>query len=97
MNRRPAIIVFAREPMAGAVKTRLIPRIGSNNAAALADAFLRDALVKARTLSTRLAIAATTPEGAARSGYFRAMAKRFGADLLDQGDGHLGVRMRRAL
>lgn len=97
MASRAVIIVFTREPAAGATKTRLIPRIGARNAAALADAFTRDALAKARGLGMPLAIAAGAPQGAARSRYFRTLASAFGADLMDQGDGHLGARMRRAL
>lgn len=97
MRRRAAIIVFTREPIPGAAKTRLIPRIGARNAAALADAFARDALAKARALGMPLVIAASAPGEASGSRYFRALAKRFRAELIDQGGGHLGARMRRAL
>jgi rSAM/selenodomain-associated transferase 1 len=39
---RPVVIVFAKAPVAGRVKTRLIPRLGAEGAAALHDAFVRD-------------------------------------------------------
>lgn len=97
MRRRGTVIVFTREPIAGAAKTRLIARIGAHNAAALAGAFTCDALAKARGLGMPLVIAASAPAGACGSPYFRALAKAFRAELIDQGGGHLGARMRRAL
>ncbi|MAQ92217.1 MAG: hypothetical protein CMM84_01610 [Rhodothermaceae bacterium] len=41
---RPALIVFAKAPEAGRVKTRLSPALTPADAAALYEAFLRDAL-----------------------------------------------------
>jgi hypothetical protein len=94
---RRTIIVFTREPIAGATKTRLIPRLGANNAAALADAFALDALAKARAMRLRLVIAGSSPNGVERSKYFLGLAQRFKADLIDQGGGGLGERMSRVL
>jgi uncharacterized protein len=94
----PTLIVFCREPLSGYTKTRLIPRIGADSAAALADAFIADALAKCRSISPeKLVIAASAPDGAERSAYFRRAARRFGAQLLDQGCGSLGARMARAI
>jgi rSAM/selenodomain-associated transferase 1 len=92
---RPAIIIFAREPVAGFTKTRLIARIGSQNAATLSHAFTLDALAKARSTGLPLVIAAGALSGA--SAYFPPLARRFGAVLVDQGDGSLGARMRLSL
>jgi len=78
-------------------KTRLIRRLGANNAAALAQAFVLDALAKARATGRRLVIAGDAPHGVVRSAYFRRLARLFGAALIDQGDGALGARMRRSL
>lgn len=95
---RPALIVFCREPIEHQVKTRLIGSMTPAAAAALADAFIRDALAKAVSVRpARIVIAATAPDGPARSKYFRELARRFGADLIDQGDGSLGKRMARSL
>jgi hypothetical protein len=94
---KQTIIVFAREPIAGATKTRLIPRLGADHAAALADAFTRDALIKARATGLRLVIAGSAPESVMRSRYFHRVARRFQADLIDQGSGSLGARMSRVL
>lgn len=67
-------------------------------AAALSDAFIRDALAKAVSIGpSRIIIAASAADGAERSKYFRRLARRFGAELIDQGDGSLGKRMARAL
>ncbi|HKV56350.1 MAG TPA: TIGR04282 family arsenosugar biosynthesis glycosyltransferase [Candidatus Binataceae bacterium] len=97
MPGRPAIIVFTREPLPGSSKTRLAARIGEENAAALADAFNRDALAKARTLKLPLVIAGSTVGDARHNRYFKSLARRFGAHLTDQGLGSLGARMARAL
>jgi rSAM/selenodomain-associated transferase 1 len=96
--RRIAVIVFAREPIPGQTKTRLAVALGAEKAAALADAFNRDALAKARRLRpAELVIAGTAKGGATRSVYFRRLAREFGAWLYDQGSGDLGARMARAL
>jgi rSAM/selenodomain-associated transferase 1 len=93
----PAIIVFAREPVAGRTKTRLIPAIGADASAALAHAFALDTLAKARAITDRLVIAGSCHGSAADSPYFRRLARRYDAELVDQGSGALGARMRRVL
>jgi rSAM/selenodomain-associated transferase 1 len=93
-----ALIVFCREPVAGQVKTRLARRIGDRNAAALADAFIRDTVAKAHAIApARLVIAASAAGPADPSPYFRRIAQKFGAAVMDQGTGGLGARMARAL
>ena len=95
---RPALIVFCREPIAHQAKTRLIGAMTPAAAAALSDAFIRDALAKAVAIRpSRLVIAASAPDGAERSHYFRRLARRVGAELIDQGNGSLGKRMANAL
>ena len=97
MRTRPALIVFCREPIAHQAKTRLIAAITPAAAAALSDAFIRDALSKAVSIRpSRIVIAASAPDGA-RSKYFQRLARRFDAYLIDQGSGSLGKRMARAL
>jgi rSAM/selenodomain-associated transferase 1 len=98
ISSRPAIIVFCREPIAHQSKTRLIGAITPATAAAMSDAFIRDALAKAVSLRPgRIIIAASASGGAERSKYFRRLARRYDAELIDQGDGSLGRRMARAL
>ena len=95
---RPALIVFCREPIADEAKTRLIGKMTPVAVAKLADALIRDTLAKAVTVRpSRIVIAGSARGGAERSKYFRRLARRFGADLIDQGDGSLGRRMARAL
>jgi uncharacterized protein len=94
----PSLVVFCREPVAGQVKTRLARRIGEGVATALADAFIRDTVEKARAIApARLVIAGSADGGAVRSAYFRRLARKSGATLIDQGGGGLGARMARAL
>jgi len=91
---RPVVIVFARLPVLGRVKTRLAAGIG--DAAALA--FHRATL--ARTLRTvargpwRVELR-VTPDAAAR--VRRVWKLPAGAGLVAQGQGDLGARMGRAL
>jgi rSAM/selenodomain-associated transferase 1 len=97
IKSRPSLIVFCREPIAHQVKSRLIGAITPAAAAALSDAFIRDALAKAVSIGpSRIVIAASAPDGA-RSKYFQRLARRFDAELIDQGSGSLGKRMARAL
>src|SRR5260370_30368040 len=97
MRRRPTLIVFTREPVPGETKTRLIPRLGARNAAALAHAFTLDALAKAQSLRVPILIAGSAPGGARRASYFRTLVRRFSAVLIPQADAHLGARMANAL
>lgn len=98
ISRDATLIVFCREPIPGRTKTRLIPQLGATRAAELADAFILDALAKCRALAPRqLVIAANAPAGAKESRYFRRLARRFGAQVIDQGTGSLGKRMERSL
>jgi len=95
---RPALIVFCREPVANQSKTRLIGALTPAAAARLSDAFIRDALAKAVSIRpSQIVIAASATSGAERSEYFQRLARRFGAELIDQGNGSLGRRMARAL
>jgi rSAM/selenodomain-associated transferase 1 len=95
---RPTLIVFCREPVPHHAKTRLIGALTPAGAAALSDAFIRDALAKAVAIHPgRLVIAASTSGSAEQSKYFRRLARRFDAELIDQGNGSLGKRMARAI
>jgi hypothetical protein len=50
-SMRPAIVLFAKAPIPGRVKTRLVPFLDAANAAALHSAFVRDALESLDRLS----------------------------------------------
>jgi uncharacterized protein len=98
VSPRPALIVFCREPLAGRSKTRLLPHLSPQDAAALAHAFIIDTLAKAAKIRpARLVIAGTSVSPVAESAYFRKLQRRFDAELVDQGRGSLGARMARTL
>ena len=89
--QRPTVLVFARQPVIGTVKTRLAADIGRVEAlrfyrATLARLLRR--LASDRTWQTMLAV---TPDRACR-----AMARTFRVPAIPQGAGDLGMRMRRA-
>jgi hypothetical protein len=89
------LLVFARAPVPGLVKTRLIPALGAEGAAALHRRLLE------RTLATACAVAPgrvelwCTPDPAAPA--FAAAAERWGVVLRRQPPGDLGARMHAAL
>jgi hypothetical protein len=91
----PALIVFARAPEPGRVKTRLVPLLGERGAA-----WLHARLVE-RTLKTALAAGFMRIHlycaPATRGDFFEKMQKRYGVRLYDQGQGDVGERMYRAL
>jgi len=93
----PSLIVFAREPAIGRTKTRLACRIGARNAAALTEAFNCDALAKVCQLRLPIVLAGSAASPVHTNRYFRLLARRFAATLVDQGQGHLGQRMARVM
>jgi rSAM/selenodomain-associated transferase 1 len=95
------LVMFAKLPIAGRVKTRLIPVLGEEGAAQLADAFLLDLTARlARTLDKHIdCLLCFDPPGA--QAQFRAAlsgiphSERF--RLVPQGPGDLGRRLAHAL
>jgi uncharacterized protein len=78
-----AVLVFARAPVPGRAKTRLVPRLGEWGAARLQ---------RRMTLRTLALAPHAEVHGTARHGFFRSLGVRF---ALQRGD-DLGERMRRA-
>ncbi|MDH5526770.1 MAG: TIGR04282 family arsenosugar biosynthesis glycosyltransferase [Nitrospirota bacterium] len=88
------LIIFAREPEPGAVKTRLIPALGADGAAALYAAFVTDMVTRmARRFETVLSVA-PGPRG---TPFLHQLAADTGVTLVDQPGGDLGDRMAEAL
>lgn len=88
------LLVFAKAPRPGAVKTRLVPLIGERRAAALHARLIEHTLEVAR----EAAIGPLELHGApAADPFLAACAKRFGATLVEQCAGDLGTRMHHAL
>ena len=81
------IIIFAKAPVPGEVKTRLIPALGAKGAAALAERMLADTCHEA-------VAAAVGPVELCLSGVPRGLPA--GVALTDQGEGDLGERLWRA-
>jgi rSAM/selenodomain-associated transferase 1 len=93
---RPActVVVFAKAPVAGFAKTRLIPALGAAGAAALAQRLLLHALqqaVAAQVGPVELCVAPDTPDPVCA-----ALGRAMGLALTPQGPGDLGARMGRA-
>jgi len=82
------IIVFARAPVPGAAKTRLIPKLGAWRAARLHERLTRHALRTARLASGRVEL-----HGTRRHSFFR----RLGVAFRLQRGRDLGERMVHAL
>jgi len=89
-----AVIVFARAPRPGAVKTRLIPLLGAEEAAALHARLVTRALETARAASLRPIELHGTPD--INDPFFRSCARDFAVALAAQAGGDLGARMLAA-
>jgi rSAM/selenodomain-associated transferase 1 len=90
-----AIVVFAKAPVAGLAKTRLVPALGPEGAAALAVRMLRHALAQAVAADLGPVELCATPDAGHPA--LQAAAAEAGAALAGQGAGDLGQRMHRAL
>jgi rSAM/selenodomain-associated transferase 1 len=95
MAPETALIVFARAPVPGRVKTRLVPVLGRERAASLHARLVEHALRTAVAAGFDDVILCCTP--APKGRFFKAMKKQFGIRLSSQGRGDLGQRMHRAL
>src|SRR6195256_5821813 len=90
-----AVAVLAQAPIPGVSKTRLIPALGAEGAAALASRLIDHAVATAceADVGPVTLWAAPTETHAA----FQAVRARFGIALARQPDGDLGARMLAAL
>lgn len=89
------IIIFAKAPQAGRAKTRLIPALGGEGAARLAQRMLQATLATAQAAALGpLQLCLSPPPGHPAWAEFDWPA---GVELRDQGDGDLGQRMARAV
>lgn len=92
-----ALIVFAKAPLAGLAKTRLMPALGPEGAARLAERLLEHTLQQALTLPVEhleLCVSPTHQHPA----FDRARDAALGClHITLQGEGDLGERMHRAI
>lgn len=93
-QRRCPLIVMAKAPVPGFVKTRLIPALGADGAAALAARLLSHALQEALAAEPGAVELCCAPD--AQHPAFDAWRGTPGLTLSAQGEGDLGARMRRA-
>jgi rSAM/selenodomain-associated transferase 1 len=89
-----AVVIFARAPRPGAVKTRLIPLLGAEGAAALHARLVKRTLETARAASLRPIELHGTPD--VNDPFFRSCAGHFAVALAAQAGGDLGARMLAA-
>lgn len=89
-----AVIVFARAPRPGAVKTRLIPLLGAEGAAALHARLVERTLETARAATFRQIQLHGTPD--INDPFFSFCAGHFAVALAAQAGGDLGARMLAA-
>jgi rSAM/selenodomain-associated transferase 1 len=103
-NRRPdvsrppsdsALIVFAKAPVPGQVKTRLCPPLTPDEAASLHGSIVLDMLERSRGAVSmdRFVACAPSPEHV----FFKILEERHGVRLLAQTGDDLGARMARAM
>jgi rSAM/selenodomain-associated transferase 1 len=95
LGRDTALIVFAKAPVAGQAKTRLIPALGADGAAVLAARLLRHAVAQGAAAGFETVELCAAPD--TRHPALTDAAQEHGAALTLQGDGDLGARMQRAL
>jgi rSAM/selenodomain-associated transferase 1 len=95
----PALLIFAREPVAGEVKTRLAAALGTEAAATIYRELIDATFAYAVAARTQRIVADIelwcTPDPA--SPFFIALAARHGASRHAQDEGNLGDRMSAAL
>jgi rSAM/selenodomain-associated transferase 1 len=91
---RCRVIVFARAPQPGKVKTRLIPALGEAGAAALHRRLVMHSLDASVTAGFGPVELWCAPD--AGDPFFRECERGFGVSLHPQGDGDLGARMQHA-
>ena len=91
-----ALVIFAKAPIAGQVKTRLCPPLTPDEAATLHGSFVLDTLERTKTAVATLKLPLDRYLACAPSStlvFFRIMEERQGVKLLDQVGEDLGARM----
>ncbi len=91
-----ALVIFAKAPIPGQVKTRLTPALTEDEAATLHGSFVLDTLERTRTAVGKFKLPVDRFLACAPSSshvFFRIMEARHGITLLDQWGDDLGTRM----
>ena len=90
-----ALIIFAKAPIPGEVKTRLCPPLDEEEAASLHGSLVLDAIERTKGLQGISLYVAGTPD--IEHPFFKVMEGRYGARLLLQRGPDLGARMKQAM
>jgi len=92
---RVSIAIFAKAPIAGFVKTRLIPRLGADGAAALQQRLIEQTVRVACEVELAQVVLWCTPD--CGHDVFKSLAARYPITLETQSGADLGARMHRAI
>jgi uncharacterized protein len=95
MNKRVAVAVLAKAPIAGFAKTRLIPVLGAEGAAMLQERLTERAVATTCDAAVGPVTVWTTPDESHPA--FQRLSTRFDTALARQDDGDLGARMLAAV
>lgn len=87
----PRLVLFTRYPEPGKAKTRLIPALGPESAAALHRRLTERTLASMRATGLPMEIRST---GAGKDAFLEWLGQDL--DVVDQGEGDLGTRLARA-
>lgn len=90
-----ALIIFAKAPIPGQVKTRLCPPLTPDEAASLHGSVVLDMLERSRGTASMDRFLACAPS--ADHVFFKILEERYGIRLVTQIGGDLGARMARAM
>ena len=91
IRQNPVVIIFAKAPQPGQVKTRLIPLLGAEGAAALQARLIKHVLATARAASLSHVELHCAPDN--NDPFFRYCAGHYGVTVKAQAEGDLGARM----
>jgi rSAM/selenodomain-associated transferase 1 len=89
------LVIFAKAPLAGFAKTRLIPALGADGAATLAHDMLQHTLQQALSAGAKVVELCMSPGPTDAAWQGVALPKNI--QQSDQGNGDLGARMSRAV
>lgn len=97
--RNAALVIFAKAPVPGQVKTRLCPPLTPDEAATLHGSFVIDMLERTKTAAAKLKLPLDRYLACAPSStlvFFQIMEERQSVKLIDQAGDDLGARMLQA-
>jgi rSAM/selenodomain-associated transferase 1 len=98
-TQRTALVIFAKAPIPGQVKTRLCPPLTPDEAATLHGSFVLDTLERTKAAAAAFKLTFDRYLACAPSSahvFFRIMEERQGVRLVDQVGDDLGSRMNQA-